>query len=163
MRPGEFFFQSWRFGKQFFFWSRSWRSNIQHLIKFPPCRLSGVDSLAVLTLCRQLRLAAQGSECIKPQDFFRCGSVGELIQLVDQQQPCEQQSIEATGDWGQPRTIWFAPGQVNSTCKWLYGCRGSLDPICFRRAAARLLARHEGLRAEMESPAGQLDLRKAVL
>jgi len=38
--------------------------------------------------------------------------------------------------------------------KWLYGCKGLLDVTCFRRAAARLLARHEGLRAEMESPAG---------
>ena len=26
------------------------------------------------------------------------------------------QVSEASGDWGQPRTIWFAPGQVNSTC-----------------------------------------------
>ena len=40
--------------------------------------------------------------------------------------------------------------------KWLYGCKGLLDVTCFRRAAARLLARHEGLRAEMESPAGRL-------
>ena len=39
--------------------------------------------------------------------------------------------------------------------KWLYGCKGLLDITCFRRAAARLLARHEGLRAEMESPAGR--------
>ena len=39
--------------------------------------------------------------------------------------------------------------------KWLYGCKGLLDVTCFRRAAARLLARHEGLRAEMESPAGR--------
>eukprot|EP00435_Cladocopium_sp_Y103_P039243 s2171_g10.t1 len=122
-------------------------------------RLSGVDSLAVLTLCRQLRLAVPGRECIKPQDFFRCGSVGELLQLVEQQQECDQQVSEASGDKGEPRTIWFAPGQVNSTCKWLYGCKGLLDVTCFRRAAARLLARHEGLRAEMESPAGMELLR----
>jgi hypothetical protein len=51
-----------------------------------------VDSLAVLTLCRQLRLAVPGRECIKPQDFFRCGSVGELLQLVEQQQECDQQA-----------------------------------------------------------------------
>ena len=51
-----------------------------------------MDSLAVLTLCRQLRLAVPGRECIKPEDFFRCGSVGELLQLVEQQQECDQQA-----------------------------------------------------------------------
>ena len=51
------------------------------------------------------------------------------------------------------------PAEVNSTCKWLYGCRGLLDERSFRRAAAKLLARHEGLRAEMASPAGMELLR----
>lgn len=46
--------------------------------------------------------------------------------------------------------------------KWLYGCKGLLDVTCFRRAAARLLARHEGLRAEMESPAGRLAMLGGV-
>lgn len=53
--------------------------------------------------------------------------------------------------WAPDDPDVFSPVQG----KWLYGCKGLLDVTCFRRAAARLLARHEGLRAEMESPAGQ--------
>lgn len=116
-----------------------------------PLRLSGIDSLAVMTLCRQLRLAAPGHKCLRPMEVFQCSTVAELLDLVDSKEVLDVPAVvEANGDFGQARTIWFAPGQVDNTCKWLYGCRGLLDPECFRRAAARLLARHEGLRAEME-------------
>ena len=116
-----------------------------------PLRLSGIDSLAVMTLCRQLRLAAPGHKCLRPMEVFQCSTVGELLDLVDSKEVLDvPATVEANGDFGQARTIWFAPGQVDNTCKWLYGCRGLLDEDCFRRAAARLLARHEGLRAEME-------------
>lgn len=84
-------------------------------------------------------------------EVFQCSTVAELLDLVDSKEVLDVPAVvEANGDFGQARTIWFAPGQVDNTCKWLYGCRGLLDPECFRRAAARLLARHEGLRAEME-------------
>jgi len=126
---------------------------------FGETRLSGIDSLAVMTLCRQLRLAAPGHKCLRPMEVFQCSTVGELLDLVDSKEVLDVPAVvEATGDFGQARTIWFAPGQVDNTCKWLYGCRGLLDPECFRRAAARLLARHEGLRAEME-PGGMQILR----
>ena len=120
-----------------------------------PLRLSGIDSLAVMTLCRQLRLAAPGHKCLRPMEVFQCSTVAELLDLVDSKEVLDVPAVvEANGDFGQARTIWFAPGQVDNTCKWLYGCRGLLDPECFRRAAARLLARHEGLRAEMEPGGG---------
>ncbi|CAK9068618.1 unnamed protein product [Durusdinium trenchii] len=130
-------------------------------------RLLGIDSLAVLTLCRQLRLAVP-SLCLRPQEVFECSSVEDLLNLVDLPtavdaagSPAESTptATPTAGDLGVPRTVWFAPGQVNSTCKWLYGCRGLLDERSFRRAAAKLLARHEGLRAEMASPAGMELLR----
>jgi len=129
-------------------------------------RLSGVDSLAVLTLCRQLRLAVPGL-ALRPQDVFRCSTVGELLIVVEElavkataptadEDPVQSRSV---GDAGIGRAVWFAPGQFTGTCKWLYGCRGLLDETCFRRAAARLVARHEGLRAEVldgQAPAVEL-------
>lgn len=125
-----------------------------------PLRLSGIDSLAVMTLCRQLRLAAPGHKCLRPMEVFQCSTVAELLDLVDSKEVLDVPAVvEASGDFGQARTIWFAPGQVDNTCKWLYGCRGLLDPECFRRAAARLLARHEGLRAEMEPGGGGVEGR----
>ncbi|CAJ1353921.1 unnamed protein product, partial [Effrenium voratum] len=121
-------------------------------------RLSGVDSLAVLTLCRQLRLAVPGLR-LRPQDVFQCDTLGELLTLV------EGCPLDAADDLpapsygpGESRAVWFTPGQVNNTCKWLYGCKGLLDEGCFRRACARLLGRHEGLRAEL-GPVGMEMLR----
>ena len=112
--------------------------------------LAGIDSLRVLTLCRQLRLAVPGL-ALRPQDVFGCTNVGELLSRVEafeSQEPLEPEILG--GEEGTARAVWFAPGQVNNTCKWLYGCRGLLDETCFRRAAARLLVRHEGLRATMQ-------------
>ncbi|CAK0854893.1 unnamed protein product [Prorocentrum cordatum] len=93
--------------------------------------LAGVDSLAVLTLCRDLRLAAPGL-VLRPQDVLQCSSATELLALVD------ARALE----------VWFAPGQYTSTCKWLYGCKGLLDERIFRVAAARLIARHEVLHSK---------------
>ena len=125
-------------------------------------RLSGIDSLAVLTLCRQLRMAIPNL-AIRPQDVFQCGTVRDLLSMVENVEKdtgeAELQMPEALGDTGVGRAIWFAPGQVKSTCKWLYGCRGLLDERCFKRAAAQLIARHEGLRAEFEDGAGMEILR----
>ena len=125
-------------------------------------RLSGVDSLAVLTLCRQLRMAIPHLT-IRPQDVFQCSTVQDLLSMVEKEtDSIEMQkeiAPEVVGDEGVGRAVWFAPGQVKSTCKWLYGCRGLLDERCFRRAAAQLIARHEGLRAEFEDGAGMEILR----
>eukprot|EP00930_Biecheleria_cincta_P036997 TRINITY_DN25368_c1_g1_i1.p1 TRINITY_DN25368_c1_g1~~TRINITY_DN25368_c1_g1_i1.p1 ORF type:complete len:826 (-),score=136.41 TRINITY_DN25368_c1_g1_i1:135-2261(-) len=127
--------------------------------------LSGVDSLAVLTLCRQLRLAVPGLT-LRPQDVFRCGTVGELLAVVEVAKVCStepesqqtRRNTAAPGDTGASRAIWFAPGQYNSTCKWLYGCRGLLSERIFRRAAAKLIARHEALRAETPEGAAGVEM-----
>ena len=123
-------------------------------------RLSGIDSLAVLTLCRQLRMAVP-SLSLRPQDVFQCTTVRDLLSMVEADTGSEvvEAEPESLGDTGVARAIWFAPGQVKSTCKWLYGCRGLLDERCFRRAAAQLIARHEGLRADFEDAAGMELLR----
>lgn len=133
--------------------------------------LSGVDSLAVLSLCRNLCLAVPGLQ-LRPQDVFECSCVGDLLSLVEERAeaakpPRDDTAVASTsggsssssrsssrsgadqlGDSGDERAIWFASGQYCTTCKWLYGCRGLLDEQRFRQAAARLIARHEGLRAE---------------
>ena len=123
-------------------------------------RLSGVDSLAVLTLCRQLRMAVPNLT-LRPQDVFQCNTARDLLNMVEADTGSEAVEAEpkSLGDSGVSRAVWFAPGQVKSTCKWLYGCRGLLDERCFKRAAAHLIARHEALRADFEDRAGMELLR----
>jgi len=122
---------------------------------FAASSLAGIDSLAVLTLCRQLRLAVPGL-LLKPQMVFECSTVGDLLALVEsleRSMPSSAATIpgERNGKGSSlekhERMIWFAPGQYTGTCKWMYGCRGLLDETAFRTAAARLIARHEGLHA----------------
>jgi len=126
--------------------------------------LAGIDSLAVLSLCRALRAqsSSSGQVALRPHEVFQCSTVGELLEEVESKarKNAEQDAPDSRTDKNVAQSgsssssssgyaVWFAPGQYSSTCKWLYGCRGLLDPSCFRAAAARLIARHEGLHMEL--------------
>lgn len=134
-----------------------------HLGGFPPSSttsLAGVDSLAVMSLCRALRMAMPNLT-LRPLEVFECGTVGDLLSVVEsmasgnsapEAHAEERLHEDAEGQLAgarRPRAIWFAPGQYTGTCKWLYGCHGLLDEDVFRTAAARLIARHESLHAEV--------------
>eukprot|EP00929_Paragymnodinium_shiwhaense_P071276 TRINITY_DN36247_c0_g1_i1.p1 TRINITY_DN36247_c0_g1~~TRINITY_DN36247_c0_g1_i1.p1 ORF type:complete len:696 (+),score=122.33 TRINITY_DN36247_c0_g1_i1:287-2374(+) len=116
--------------------------------------LAGVDSVAVMGICNSLRLASPGLS-LRAQDVFKCSDVGELLGFVESQgklaaskEDAKPSACKTKEDEGKPCAVWFATGQYHATCKWLYGSRGSMDEDCFRIAAARLIERHEALRAE---------------
>jgi len=137
-----------------------------HLGTDAPCasrNLAGIDSLAVLSLCSTLRADTPGL-IIRPQDVFECSCVGDLLELVEAQahrahasaaqpssdmRPCAVAAGLTANGSKRERAVWFTVGQYTGTCKWMYGCRGLLDEHSFRSAAARLIARHEGLHAEL--------------
>jgi len=123
--------------------------------------LAGIDSLAVLSLLRALRAQTGDSQheiVLRPAEVFQCSTVSELLEVVDSKMRDNKSQVSKVadskanaggGDLPKEYAAWFAPGQYGSTCKWLYGCRGVFDVSCFQTAAARLIARHEGLHSEL--------------
>ncbi|CAK0797567.1 unnamed protein product, partial [Prorocentrum cordatum] len=79
----------------------------------------------------------------------------ELLLAVGEQpraDPRPRQAAPPLGGGAASRAVYFAPSQWRGRCAWLYEAEGLWDPELFRRAARRLVDRHEGLRFTLVDP-----------
>jgi len=116
--------------------------------------LAGADSLSFMALCRAVRCELQRE--LEPEVALHCGTVGELVQRVEEQPParaaecCLRPRTARPG--GASYAVYFAPSQWRGKCAWMYTADGLLDPECFHAAAHRLIARHEALHYTVLDP-----------